>query len=543
MRPTDIFDAIVIGAGSAGCVTASRLSAAGMRTLLVEAGPRRLSLWQKLPLGVGKALHDPRRVWLDQCESSEILNGRSLQWHAGCGSGGSSSVNGMLAVRGDPALYNDLQHYGINGWSYTECLPYFKALERVQFSAAQLRGHHGPIDIRRLDKTKYCEAFHGAFNALGIESRDDYNTSYAAGVYQLQLTAGQYVRSDASQYLTKISDQRYLTILHDTVADHLLVKNDEIIGVELITKGVNREVRRAPNVFLCLGAVRTPQILEKSGIGNPHYIQAGGISVTHRLDAVGENLRDHLMVRQTFEGKFKETINDLFTSKLFLATQGARYLLGRSPCLLNTSSLLATAFVPDSTTSSHPRFRVQLGLGSAEGRLSIDLKSGIDAYSGFHIGVYDISPKSVGSVHIKREDGDLTPRITPSYLTDSSDISRLKRGYKFISLLAEQKSLRETYSRRTRPLENIGNSTSLMEYFSRSAHTCWHPVGTCRMGKDESDSVTASDGRVHGMRNLFIYDASIYPFHTSSNTNLPVLMAAEKLVHKFLGLTNKDFQN
>lgn len=533
MRGSRHFEAIVVGAGSAGCVTASRLSAAGIKTLLVEAGPEKLSVWQRLPLGVGRALKDSARTWTDSCEASNELGGRQLEWHAGRGIGGSSAVNGMLAVRGDPALYDSLAGHGIAGWSYAECLPHFKRLESVRFRHSGNRGSSGPITLTRIAPDRFSRAFHAAFNSLGIASGDDYNDAYGTGVYQLQLTASSHLRADASRYLARVADRSRLTVASESPASKLVVKEGRVHALEVIDRDRSIRTYTADNFFLCLGAIRTPLLLERSGVGNPQTLEGAGLTVMHALRSVGEHLKDHVMVRQTFESRHAGTANDLFLSKSFAVAQGLRYLTGQ-PNLFATPSLVSTAFVPVSSGDPSPRFRVQLGLASAEGRLSTNLKTGIDPFPGFHFGVYDISPQSYGHVHITAGQPERYS-IRNNYLTGDGDLQRLRQGFDILEQLAASSAMKDLTARRTRPDSSIGSPESVLQYFARSAHTCWHPVGTCRMGADPETSVTSAHGRVHGLDNLMIFDASIYPVHTSSNTNLPVLMAAEKLSSEFLG--------
>jgi choline dehydrogenase len=438
----------------------------------------------------------------------------------------------MLAVRGDPNLYDDLEKHGVSGWSYKECLPHFKSLEAVKFQCNDDRGLLGPITISRVPMSRHSEAFHAGFNSLGVKSGEDYNSNYRSGVYQLQLTASKYLRSDASRYLTLVANRSKLTLLPDSTVHKLVIERDSIVAVEIVTPD-GLTVCRAATVILCLGAVRTPLLLEKSGVGNPEYLKRADIGVVHRLDAVGENLKDHLMVRQTYESKLSGTINDLFSSKRFAVSQLARYVMGADN-VFSTSSLFSTAFIPLSGSGSMPRLRVQLGLSSAEGRLSTNLRTGIDPYPGFHFGVYDISPISVGSVHVSSNPTSPGYVISPNYLSTHDDRSALSEGHELLDALANTEALRSIICRRTRPKIALDSTKKFNEYIASSAHTCWHPVGTCRMGKDVNDSVTTSTGKVHGLENLYVFDASIYPFHTSSNTNLPTLMAAEKLTQLFL---------
>lgn len=535
------YNVIVVGAGSAGCVTAARLSAAGVDTLLIEAGTSRLSLWQKLPLGVGHALKDVRRTWVDTCEPSDALNGRALEWHAGRSLGGSSAVNGMLAVRGDPELYDELKNYGIAGWSYKECLPYFKALESIKFPSSPDRGLTGPISVSRVQMSRHSEVFHAGFNDLGMQSGEDYNSRFSPGVYQLQLTTSKYFRSDASRYISDVANHAKLTLVSECAAQKLLLKENRISGVETLVSGISTAYT-ADAVILCLGAVRTPLLLEKSGIGNPKYLERAGIPVIHRVDAVGQNLKDHLMIRQTYESSIPGTVNELFFSEIFRVSQLGRYALGLSN-VFNTSSLFSTAFVPLSGDGQKPRLRVQLGLSSSEGRLATNLRTGIDPYPGFHFGVYDISPSSLGSVHVAPNKTSSLYAIQPNYLSTESDLSALTEGYEVLDNLANTSAVRSIVRRRTRPKIGLDDPKKFGDYIASSAHTCWHPVGTCRMGHDISDSVTTSEGRVHGLENLYIFDASIYPIHTSSNTNLPTLMAAEKLSKHFLDSKGIGFRN
>jgi len=526
------YDVVVVGAGSAGCVTASRLSSSNLKVALLEAGPSDLSFWQRLPLGVGKALQDDRRLWSDVCEPSSATDGRSIQWHSGRGIGGSSAVNGMLAVRGDPALYDRLSADGVQNWGYSDCLPFFKKIEKVGFSNSEARGQSGPIHISRVSHSPYSEAFHEAFSGLGIPSLSDYNADFQTGVYQLQLTTTRYFRSDASGYFSLPGCATNLDTFFGVEAHKLHFEGGDAVAVEAIRQG-QKEMFYADRIILCLGSVRTPRLLELSGIGDPKILEKAGIKPWCPLENVGKNLRDHLMVRQTFKSKIGGTVNSFFLSNFFTADQVVRYAFGQ-PSLLATPSLVSTAFVGIPKSEEQIKFRIQLGLVAAEGRLSSSLKTGIDPFPGFHIGVYDISPYSVGETHICSSDSARPSKVVPRYLEDNRDRSSLANAFEYINFLTQEPCFRKIIAAKTRPNSELLTSKDLHRYFSESAHTCWHPVGTCRMGADSATSVTDSEGRVHGLKNLYIFDASIFPQHTSSNTNLPVLMAAEKLANQFL---------
>jgi len=526
------YDVVVVGAGSAGCVTAGRLASSTLKVALLEAGPSSLSFWQKLPLGVGKALQDNRRLWSDVCVPSPGTEDRSIEWHSGRGIGGSSAVNGMLAVRGDPALYDRLSADDVRDWRYSDCLPFFKKLEKVGFSSSEARGQTGPIHVSRVAHSPYSEAFHNAFLGLGVPSLSDYNEDFQTGVYQLQLTTTRYFRSDASAYLTLPGCAGNLDTFFETEVYKIHFERGAAVAVEATRRG-QREMFYADKIVLCLGSVRTPRLLELSGVGDPKILESVGIKPSCPLENVGKNLRDHLMVRQTFKSTIGGTVNSFFLSNLFAADQVVRYTLGQ-PSLLATPSLVSTAFVGIPGSGEKTKFRIQLGLVAAEGRLSSSLKTGIDPFPGFHIGVYDISPESAGETHIVCSDPARPSKVTPRYLDDERDRSSLAEAFEYVNFLTQEPCFRKIIADKTRPGSEIQTSKDLHRYFSKSAHTCWHPVGTCRMGSDPSKSVTDSEGRVHGLNNLYIFDASIFPKHTSSNTNLPVLMAAEKLSNEFL---------
>ncbi len=522
------FDYIVVGAGSAGCTLAARLTESGKHSvLLLEAGSSDRRLWVRLPLGVGKLLNDETCVWKTSTEPEGELHGNKLYWPSGRILGGSSSVNGMVAVRGHPARYDEWRDAGCPGWGYHDVLPWFIKLEDCPFSDSPLRGHGGPIGVTELGGDPISDAFVEACGEAGYPRVADYNGDNPDGAAPLQISTRRGLRSSAAvAYLRPAMKRANLRVMTNALATAITFEGTRATGVQFTSGGEKKQASARREVLVAAGAIRSPQLLELSGIGNAELLQQRGIKVLHHLPGVGENLQDHLMPRITFEANLPITVNDMLGSRMHMARSLLRYLVHRNG-LFATSSLTALAYVRGRPGHPYPDIRVQSALVSAESRFSTSIKTGIDAFSGFHIGGYFLYPESRGNLHIKSSDANESPAIHANYLSHPLDREMIVAVLKIIRKIAAQPALSRMIVRETRPGNAVATDDELLDFARRTAQTCWHPSGTCRMGPGP-DAVVDPELRVRGLEALRVIDTSVMPFLTASNTNLPTIMIAEK---------------
>ncbi|MCP5152982.1 MAG: choline dehydrogenase [Ectothiorhodospiraceae bacterium] len=518
-------DYVIIGAGSAGCVLANRLSAdPSVSVLLLEAGGEDRSIWIKVPVGFQKLLYHPTLNWQFETEPEDNVAGRRIPIPRGRVLGGSSSINGMLYVRGQPLDYDTWAQLGNRGWSFSDVLPYFKRAERFERGGDAIRGGDGPLNVADMrERHPMIDAFVDAGVECGYERNADYNGARQDGFGYYQVTQKDGRReSAATAFLAPVRGRPNLEIRTGARVRRLLLEGKRVVGVEYERDGRREEVRAGAEVLVCAGAVQSPQVLELSGIGQPELLRAHGIEVRHALPGVGENYRDHFAARITWRVKQRVTLND-DTRGWRMAREILRYAIGRRGVLTYTAGI-GHGFVRSRPELETPDCQLFFAHASFD-----HITRKLDPEPGMTIGVYQCRPESKGSIHIGGPDPMAAPKIRPNFLGDALDRDTLVAGLKLTRKIGEASAFAPYRDHEMKPGPDCRDDADWLDYARRTGATTYHVMGTCKMGPDGDPMAVVDDRlRVRGVEGLRVVDASVMPTMPSGNINAPVIMVAEK---------------
>jgi choline dehydrogenase len=517
-------DFIVVGAGSAGCAVAARLSEdPATRVVLLEAGGEDRNRWIHIPLGFGKTFADPTVNWCYETEPDPGAGDRRVFWPRGKVLGGSSSINGMVYIRGQAEDFDHWRQLGNTGWSFDDVLPYFRRSEHQVRGADAFHGTGGPLCVSDVAKHPICEAFVAATTELGFPRNDDFNGASQDGVGYHQTTTRNGKRcSTAVGYLRPAMQRANLSVITSALTEKIVFEGRRAVGVMYRRAGQPCTARAAREVILCGGAVNSPQLLLLSGIGPHEQLAEFGIPVLHHLPGVGKSLQDHYSAPIKLRCKLPVTVNDVMLSNARKLRAGLEYyMLHRGPLAMISSP--AALFARTRPELASPDIKISISPFSAERP-----QDGLHRFSGFTSIAYQLRPESRGEIKLKSPDPFDAPAVYPNYLATETDQRTIVAGLKLIRRILASSQMQALIEAEFQPGPAVESDEELLDYARRRGGTVYHPTSTCKMGNDPL-AVVDAELRVHGVDGLRVADASIMPTVVSGNTNAATIMIGEKI--------------
>ena len=527
------FDYIVTGAGSAGCAVAARLSESGhYRVLLLEAGGRDTNPWIHIPMGFYKVYADPRVNWMFESEPEPRLDNRTLYQPRGKVLGGTSSINGMVYMRGNAGDYDEWRQRGCEGWDYDSVLPYFRKAEDQQRGTNEFHGVGGPLRVSdQPRRDELADRLVEAAIQAGLPPNDDFNGARQEGAGYFQSTTGQSRRwSTATAYLRPARNRANLVVRPNCHATRIVIENSRATGVTYLHGGTPRTARARAEVIVSGGVYGSPQLLQLSGIGPAELLQGLGIETILDLPAVGKHLQDHFFVRLAYRCTKPITMNELANSLPRRVMAMARYVLFRS------GPLAANAVIAGAFARSDPRLeRPDLQFNFTPWSYATRDHTGAmpHPFPGFSLSAVHLRPDARGTVHLKSPDPLAPPAIRFNFLETPYDLQALTAGMRLARTFTRQPALAPYVAEEIVPGPNINTDAEFAASIRRTASSNLHPVGTCRMGPN-GDAVVDARLRVHGIGRLRVADAAIMPTVPAGNTNAPSIMIGEKAADMIL---------